>query len=96
MAILAREAVLLACLPVLRRYGYGPPPVHYLGKTATFVLLVAFPVLLLAYASDAAAVWAHPVGWAWPGGAWRCTGSPACSTWSQVVAVVRRARAEPA
>jgi len=63
-AILAREALLLACLPILRRYGYGPLPVHYLGKTATFVLLVAFPMLLLAFASPAAATWAHPVGWA--------------------------------
>jgi cardiolipin synthase (CMP-forming) len=96
VAILAREAVLLACLPVLRRYGYGPPPVHYLGKTATFVLLVAFPVLLLAFASDAAATWAHPVGWglAWWG---------LVLYWiagllyvAQVVAVVRRARTEPA
>src|SRR6185295_18813227 len=45
--LFARELVLLVCLGVLRRYGFGPPPVHYLGKTATFVLLGAFPVLLL-------------------------------------------------
>lgn len=64
VALLAREAVLAACLPVLRRFGYGPPPVHYLGKTATFVLLAAFPVLLLATVSPAAAPVAHPVGWA--------------------------------
>jgi len=68
-ALLAREAMLLVCLAVLRRAGYGPPPVHYLGKTATFILLFAFPVLLLAEASDAAASWAGPVGWglAWWG-----------------------------
>jgi len=47
-ALLAREAMLAVCLGVLRRYRYGPPPVHYLGKTATFLLLAAFPVLLLA------------------------------------------------
>jgi cardiolipin synthase (CMP-forming) len=96
VAILAREAVLLACLPVLRRYGYGPPPVHYLGKTATFVLLVAFPALLLAYASDAAAVWAHPVGWslAWWGLVLYWVAGLLYVV--QVVAVVRRARAEPA
>ena len=63
-ALLAREAVLLVCLPVLRRYGYGPPPVHYLGKTATFILLVAFPVLLLAAAAPATASVAAPIGWA--------------------------------
>src|SRR5690606_27216422 len=30
-ALLAREAVLLVALGVLRRHGHGPPPVHYLG-----------------------------------------------------------------
>jgi cardiolipin synthase len=49
---------------VLRRYGYGPPPVHYLGKTATFILLFAFPVLLLAHASAGARPVAWPAGWA--------------------------------
>src|SRR5918997_5472248 len=41
VALVARELVLLVCLAVLRRHGFGPPPVHYLGKTATFVLLAA-------------------------------------------------------
>jgi cardiolipin synthase len=64
IALLAREAVLLGALAVLRRYGHGPLPVHYLGKTSTFILLFAFPVLLLARASHAAAPWAGPTGWA--------------------------------
>jgi cardiolipin synthase len=63
-ALLLREAVLLVTLLVLRRYGYGPPPVHYVGKTATFILLVAFPMLLLARASSAAAPIVGPSGWA--------------------------------
>lgn len=63
-ALLAREAVLLVVLGVLRRYGYGPPQVHYLGKTATFVLLAAFPVLLLAAAAPAAGAVAGAIGWA--------------------------------
>lgn len=62
--LLGREAVLLVALGVLRRYGYGPPSVHYVGKTATFVLLAAFPVLLLASAVPASAVVAGPAGWA--------------------------------
>jgi cardiolipin synthase len=68
-ALVGRELVLLVCLAVLRRHGFGPPPVHYLGKTATFVLLAAFPVLLLAHASTALHDVAHPVGWglAWWG-----------------------------
>lgn len=62
--LLARELVLLGSLLVLRRHGFGPPQVHYLGKTATFILLTAFPVLLLAWASPAAAPVAGPCGWA--------------------------------
>jgi len=63
-ALLLRELVLLGSLLVVRRFGYGPPPVHYLGKTATFILLFAFPVLLLARASATLAPVAGPVGWA--------------------------------
>jgi cardiolipin synthase (CMP-forming) len=64
VALLLRELVMGVCLAVLRRYGYGPPPVHYVGKTATFVLLGAFPFLVLAAASPAAAPVAHASGWA--------------------------------
>lgn len=63
-ALVARELVLLAALGVLRRHGYGPLPVHYLGKTATFILLAAFPALLLAAAAPGTEWWAYPVGWA--------------------------------
>ncbi|MEV0155583.1 CDP-alcohol phosphatidyltransferase family protein [Micromonospora sp. NPDC050686] len=63
-ALLARELLLLGSLAVLRRYGYGPPPVHYVGKTATFLLLAAFPILLLAASVPAAATAAGAIGWA--------------------------------
>lgn len=63
VALLARELVLVVGLLVLRRYGYGPPPVHYVGKSATFLLLIALPVLLLAAVSTGAAGWAYPTGW---------------------------------
>ena len=63
-ALLARELLLLGSLAVLRRHGYGPPPVHYLGKTATFILLTAFPVLLLAATVPAAATAGSAIGWA--------------------------------
>jgi len=68
-ALLARELMMLVCLAVLRAHGYGPPQVHYLGKTATFILLAAFPVLLLAHALPAAAPAAGAIGWglAWWG-----------------------------
>lgn len=46
--LVGRDVVLGLCLPLLRRAGYAPPEVHYLGKAATFNLLYAFPLLLLA------------------------------------------------
>jgi cardiolipin synthase len=55
----------LACtLPVLRRHGYGPPPVHHLGKAATFALLYAFPLLLLGEGHGVPSDLARPPGWA--------------------------------
>lgn len=68
-ALVAREAMMLICLAVLRRNGLGPPQVHYLGKTATFILLAAFPVLLLARAVPDIATGAAAIGWglAWWG-----------------------------
>ncbi len=48
LALIVRDVMLVACVPTLRRLGYGPAlPVHYLGKAATFNLLYAFPFLLL-------------------------------------------------
>ena len=81
-ALLARELLLLGSLAVLRRYGYGPPPVHYVGKTATFLLLAAFPVLLLATRCRGGGDGGRRdrLG-RWPGGGWCCTGWPARCTW---------------
>ena len=70
VVLLARDVVMAACLLVLRRHGFAPPPVHYIGKTATFILLFAFPVLLLASAtSGAVSTFFHATGWglAWWG-----------------------------
>jgi cardiolipin synthase (CMP-forming) len=47
--LIGRDLVLASTLPVLHRYGYGPLPVHYMGKAATLCLLYAFPLLLLAH-----------------------------------------------
>jgi cardiolipin synthase len=63
IALLSREVVVGVALLILRRHGYGPPPVHYVGKTATFVLLAAFPILLLAHAVPSIDGWAGPIGW---------------------------------
>jgi CDP-diacylglycerol--glycerol-3-phosphate 3-phosphatidyltransferase len=62
--LLARELVLGVALLVLRRYGYPPLQVHYLGKAATLLLLYALPGLLLAYGANPVAEVAEPIAWA--------------------------------
>jgi len=62
--IVGRDVLLALSLPILRRHGYGPPPVHYLGKAATFCLLYAFPLLLLAAHHGTLADIARPIAWA--------------------------------
>jgi cardiolipin synthase len=62
--LVGRELVLGVALLVLRRHGYPPLQVHYLGKAATFLLLYAFPFLLLADTSGAVGDVVRPVAWA--------------------------------
>jgi cardiolipin synthase len=66
LALIGRDLVLSAFLPILRRRGYGPLPVHFLGKAATFNLLFAFPMLLAALPGndDLLATIFRPLGWA--------------------------------
>ena len=61
--LVGRDVVLAACLPVWRRHGYEAPEVHYLGKAATFNLLYAFPLLLLAQGTSTAADIARPIAY---------------------------------
>jgi cardiolipin synthase (CMP-forming) len=92
-ALLLRELVLAIALLVLRRHGYGPPPVHYVGKTGTFVLLGAFPTLLLATAVPATHTIAYPLGW---GLAWWALGlywAAAALYLAQTAALLRADRA---
>lgn len=63
IVLVARDLVLAACLLVLRARGYGPFPVTYLGKGATFLLLYAFPLLLLGAGSGWFAELARPAGY---------------------------------
>ncbi|SDG09623.1 CDP-diacylglycerol--glycerol-3-phosphate 3-phosphatidyltransferase [Blastococcus aurantiacus] len=62
--LLGRELVLGIGLLVLRRYGYPPLQVHYLGKAATFLLLYAFPGLMLADGTGWFATAIEPFAWA--------------------------------
>ncbi len=64
--LIGRDVVLTPTIPLLRRHGYGPLPVHFLGKAATFNLLYAFPMLLAALPSNEGllATVFRPMGWA--------------------------------
>ena len=59
-----RDVVLLALGVVLANVGYGPIPVHNLGKIATFCLLLALPVFMVAEAFPETAGVSVPLGWA--------------------------------
>ena len=62
--VVLRDVVLALVIPVLRRYGLGPLPVHFLGKAATANLLYALPLLLLSEFDGAFGTVALVFGWA--------------------------------
>lgn len=64
LVLVGREVVVGICLLVLRGRGWGPFEVTYLGKAATFNLLYAFPLLLLAQGDSAWAQIAQPFAYA--------------------------------
>lgn len=75
--LIGRDLIVGLALPLLRRAGYAPPAVTYVGKAATFALLYAFPLLLLAQADIGIAVVAAPAGYAfliWGGALYLWTG----------------------
>jgi len=64
LTLVGRDLVLASTLPLLRRHGYGPLPVHFLGKAATFNLLAGFPLLLLGEGDSIVSRVAYAFGWA--------------------------------
>lgn len=62
--IVAREIMLAVLGIISANYGFGPLPVHHLGKVATAALFYALPVLMLGQAFPAIASVTDPVGWA--------------------------------
>ncbi len=63
-AILVLRDVMLALLvPVLKRVGRDSLPVNHVGKVATMLLLLAFPVLLLGYSDEFDLAWLGIAGW---------------------------------
>src|SRR4051794_23816080 len=66
LVLIGRDVLLAFTIPVLRKHGYGPLPVSFLGKAATFNLLYAFPMLLAALPDrdDWLSTVFRPLGWA--------------------------------
>ncbi len=66
LVLIGRDGVLALTLPVLKKHGYGPLQVSFLGKAATFNLLYAFPMLLAALPDHdgVLATVFRPLGWA--------------------------------
>lgn len=62
--LLGRDVLVGLSLLLLRRHGYQALQVNYVGKAATFNLLYAFPLLLLAVGSSGVADFVAPVAYA--------------------------------
>jgi cardiolipin synthase (CMP-forming) len=62
LLLVARDVLLVAGWPLLRRRGVDPPEVVWVGKAATFVLLCALPVLTLGATGLAVAPVARVLG----------------------------------
>ncbi len=86
-ALVGRELVLALCVLTLRQRGFDYPDVSYVGKGATFVLMYAFPLLLLTQADNAVADSVRP--WAYAFTIW----GAALYLWSGVLYVVQTVHA---
>jgi cardiolipin synthase (CMP-forming) len=64
VVIVGRDFMLAVLGIILANHGYGPLPVHHLGKVATFGLLFALPILMLGLAFPVINWITNPVGWA--------------------------------
>ncbi len=98
LLLVARDVVLAFSLPVLQRYGYGPLPVHFLGKAATFCLLYAFPLLLLGDGTSPVADVSFVFGWAfaiWGTALYWWAGFLYLAQVRRLVVSVRKAKATP-
>ncbi|SMH40175.1 CDP-diacylglycerol-phosphatidylglycerol phosphatidyltransferase [Rathayibacter oskolensis] len=62
--LVARDLLLVVLAVILANHGYGPLPVHHLGKFATFCLFYALPLIMLGQAFPALAPASLPIAWA--------------------------------
>jgi cardiolipin synthase len=61
--LILRDVAVAGCIWVLGRNGFAPPEVTYVGKAATFNLLYAMPLMLLAQGGSTAATIARPIAY---------------------------------
>jgi cardiolipin synthase len=64
LILVGRDLMVGVCIWVLRRAGFSPPEVTYIGKAATFNLMYAMPLLLVAQGSSDFATVARPFAYA--------------------------------
>jgi cardiolipin synthase (CMP-forming) len=83
--LVLREAVVGAVLPALHARGYGPLPVHLVGKGGTAMLMYAFPMLLLSEVPG-------PIGWVAGVGGWAAALWGVGLYWFAGVLYLRQAR----
>lgn len=62
--LVVRDVFMTGVVAVLKRHGWGPLPVHFVGKSATLCLLYAFPLVFLGAHSGTYAEVAKVIGWA--------------------------------
>lgn len=88
--LVGRELFIASMAPTVRRHNLPLPPVHFVGKAATFNLLYALPLFLLADGDSTAARVALPIAWAfavWGVTLYWCAG---ILYWVQIRAMVRK------
>ncbi len=64
LVVVVRDVLLTLNVALLSSRGFSSLPVHRVGKAATFVLLLALPLLLLAETVGAARTAVLPLAWA--------------------------------
>jgi cardiolipin synthase (CMP-forming) len=64
VVIVGRDILLVVLGIVLANHGFGPLPVHQLGKVATFALFFGLPVIMLGLAFPSVQPVSEPIGWA--------------------------------
>jgi len=64
VVIVGRDLMLVVLGVVLANHGFGPLPVHHLGKAGTLCLFYALPIIMIGQAFPDAAAVADPIGWA--------------------------------